>query len=82
MKIATISGLKRALGVVVGQITDALAAVHSALSGAVAAESQRAQQAEAGLTGDIAGILPRLAALESALANTAAALDPQEGGKS
>ena len=82
MKITTISGLKRALGIVVEQITDALAAVHSALSGAVVTESQRAQQAEAGLADGLAGILPRLSAIESALTGTADALDPQEGGKS
>ena len=78
MKIATISGLQRALGIVVGQITDALAALHDALSGAVAAESARAQQAEAGLADGLAGVLPRLSAIENALAGTAAALDPHD----
>jgi len=46
MKIVTIGGLKRALGIVVAQIADALDALRGSLSGDVAAETQRAQQAE------------------------------------
>jgi len=78
MKIVTIGGLKRALGIIVKQTTDALAALHGALAGAVAAESERAQQAEAGLANELVGILPRLNAIESTLAGTAAALDPHD----
>ena len=78
MKIVATNGLKRALGIIVEQITDALAALHSSLSGAVAAETKRAQQAEAGLADGLAGILPRLSAIENTLAGTAAALDPHD----
>ena len=46
MKIITISGLKQALGIVVGQITDAMDALRNSLSGALADEAGRAQQAE------------------------------------
>ena len=46
MKIITISGLKRALGTVVGHITDALEALRGSLSDAVDTETQRAQLAE------------------------------------
>jgi len=46
MKIITISGLKRALGTVVAQIADVLEALRGTLTGDIAAEIQRAQQAE------------------------------------
>lgn len=46
MKLITIELLKRALGIVVGEITDALNALHSTLSSAISTETQRAQQAE------------------------------------
>jgi len=49
MKIVTTGCLKRALGAVVGRITDALSALHSTLSGAVAAEATARQQADAQL---------------------------------
>lgn len=78
MKIIAISGLKRALGIVVEQITDALVALQSSLSGAVAAEAERAQRVEAGLAEELSGILPRLSAIENTLAGTAAALDPHD----
>jgi len=47
MKIVTTSGLKRALGVVVGTITEALRSLQGTLSGAVEAEATARRQADA-----------------------------------
>ncbi|MDR1465458.1 MAG: hypothetical protein LBJ11_09195, partial [Oscillospiraceae bacterium] len=43
--LVTTSGLKRALGRVVGQITDALTALHQSLSGDIAAAEQQSNAA-------------------------------------